>query len=63
METLDIKQTLHTVADKLPMNATFHDALEQMYLLAKVENALEQYNNGETLSHADVKAKVAEWLK
>jgi hypothetical protein len=63
METLDITQTLHTVADELPANAAFHDVLEQMYLLSKVENALKQYQRGETRSHADIQSKVAEWLK
>lgn len=63
METLDLKQSLHAIADELPTNATVHDALERLYLLAKVETALEQYNNGETLSHADVQSKVSEWLK
>ncbi len=34
METLDIKQTLHAIADELPANATFHDALERIYLFS-----------------------------
>ncbi len=63
METLDLKQSLHAIADELPMNATVHDAIERLYLLSKVEHALEQYERGETLSHADVQSKVAEWLK
>ncbi|TAE23819.1 MAG: hypothetical protein EAZ92_14100 [Candidatus Kapaibacterium sp.] len=54
METLDLKQTLHAIADELPANATFHDALERMYLLSKVENAMEQYERGETRSHAEM---------
>lgn len=63
METFDLKQSLHAIADELPLNATVHDALERLYLLSKVENALEEYNHGETLSHAAVQAKVAEWLQ
>jgi flagellar biosynthesis chaperone FliJ len=62
MEPLDLKQSLHTIADELPVNATFYDALERLYLLSKLENALEQYQNGEILTHAQVESKVAAWL-
>jgi hypothetical protein len=42
METLNLKQSLHAIADELPTNATLHDALERPYLLSKVKNAIEQ---------------------
>ena len=31
METLNLKQSFHAIADELAMNATVHDALERLY--------------------------------
>jgi len=63
METLDLKQAIHHIADELPDNASVHDALERLYLLAKVEQSLEQVQRGEIISHQQMREKVAVWLK
>ncbi len=63
MEPLNLKQAIHHIADVLPENASVHDALEQLYLLAKVEHALEQVQHGETISHEQMREKVEAWLK
>lgn len=63
METLDLKETLHHIADELPANASVYNALERLYLLTKVETALSQVEHGETILHAEIQVKVSSWQK
>lgn len=56
------EKILHAV-ESLPENATYEDAMERLLLLAKVERGLAQANAGQTISHEDAKARMAEWSK
>ena len=40
----------------LPDDATFEDAIERLYFLAKVERGLQQ-SEGETIPHEEIKAR------
>jgi len=41
----------------LPDDATLEDAMEKLYFLAKIERGLAQSDAGETISHAEIKAR------
>ena len=43
----------------LPDDATFEDAMERLYFLAKVEHGLSQANAGELIPHDEVEARFA----
>lgn len=37
--------------------------MERLLLLAKIERGIRQADAGETMSHAEVKERMAKWLK
>ena len=57
------KEELVRAIEELPDNATIEDAMERLLFLAKVERGIEQADAGETIPHAQVKEKMAKWLK
>jgi len=57
------KEKIIQAVQELPANATIEDAMERLLFLAKVERGLKQADAGETLSHAEVKERMTEWLK
>ena len=56
------EKMLHAV-DDLPADATIEDAMERFLFLAKVERGLQQADAGQTIPHAEVKERMAKWLK
>lgn len=57
------KERIIQAVQALPANATIEDAMERLLFLAKVERGLKQADAGETISHAEVKERMTEWLK
>lgn len=57
------KERIIQAIEELPANATIEDAMERLLFLAKIERGLEQADTGETISHVEVKERMAEWLK
>jgi predicted transcriptional regulator len=57
------KEKIIQAVQELPANATIEDAMERLLFLAKVERGLKQADAGETISHAEVKERMTEWLK
>lgn len=57
METPQIKSEIIRAIEDLPDDATVEDAMERLYFLAKIERGLEQSESGETVSHAEIKAR------
>jgi hypothetical protein len=57
METPQIKNEIIRAIADLPEDATVEDAMERLYFLAKIERGLEQSESGETVSHAEIKAR------
>ena len=47
----------------LPDDATVEDAMELLLFLSKVEKGLLQADAGQTISHQEVKERMARWLK
>jgi predicted transcriptional regulator len=57
MEMPQIKSEIIRAIEDLPDDATVEDAMERLYFLAKIERGLEQSESGETVSHAEIKAR------
>ena len=57
------KEKIIKVAEALPADATIEEAMERLLFLAKVEKGLQQADNGETVSHMEVRERMAKWLK
>lgn len=57
------KQKVLKAVQDLPDDASFEDAMERLYFLAKVEKGLEQADSGQTISYSEVKEKMSKWSK
>ncbi|MBX3291613.1 MAG: hypothetical protein KF881_01840 [Acidobacteria bacterium] len=60
MTTKDL--VIEAVKD-LPDDAAIEDAMERLLLLAKIERGIEQADSGKTISHEQLKNRMAKWLK
>jgi predicted transcriptional regulator len=47
----------------LPDDASIEDAMQRLFFLAKIDRGLQQADAGQTIPHAQVKEKMAKWLK
>jgi predicted transcriptional regulator len=56
------EKVIRAVRD-LPEDASFEDAMERLLFLAKIEKGLRQADAGQTVSHDQVKERMAKWLK
>ena len=52
------KQLLRDVVEQLPPEATVEEAMERLYLVAKIERGLVQAEAGQTLRHEEVRARL-----
>ena len=57
------KERIIEAVEDLPADATIEDAMERLLFLAKVERGLKEADAGKTISHMEVKERMAEWLK
>jgi predicted transcriptional regulator len=57
------KEKMINALQELPDEASIEDAMERLLFLSKVERGLSQANSGNTISHAQVKERMAKWLK
>ncbi|MFZ5877689.1 MAG: hypothetical protein ACOYXU_14980 [Nitrospirota bacterium] len=58
MAPATVKQKVLEAVQQLPSDATVEDAMERLYFLAKVERGLAQADAGETVPHAQAKARL-----
>ena len=58
---MTIKERMLHAVEELPPDATFEDGMERLLFLAKVERGLQQANEGKTISHAEVRERMAKW--
>lgn len=59
---MTIKEKVLQAVEGLPDNAHIEDAMERLFLLAKIEKGIEQADKGLTISHDEVQKRVAKWL-
>ena len=57
------KQKVMKAVRSLPKNASYEDAMERLFFLAKIEKGLQQAETGQTVSHEKIKQKMRRWLK
>jgi predicted transcriptional regulator len=56
------EKLVHAVED-LPEDATIEDAMERLLFMAKIERGIRQADAGQTIPHAEVRERMAKWLK
>jgi predicted transcriptional regulator len=52
------KQRIREIVDKLPPETTVEEAMERLYVLAKIERGIAQADAGQTLSSEEVRARL-----
>lgn len=62
MFVLDKKKIIDSLRD-LPEKTTLEEAMERLYLLAKIEKGIKQADAGQCISHEEAKEKMEKWLK
>jgi predicted transcriptional regulator len=55
------EQMLKAIQD-LPPDATVEDAMERLYLLAKIERGIAQADGGQKVSQDEARRRMARWL-
>ena len=62
MITLDKEKIIDSLRD-LPEKITIEEAMERLYLLAKIEKGIKQADEGQCISHEEAKEKMKKWLR
>jgi hypothetical protein len=57
MKTEDIKSELKTIADRLPPEASYADAMYEIYVRMKVADGRKAADEGRVVSHDEIKRK------
>ncbi len=57
------KEKVLKAVRELPDDASIEDAMGRLLFLAKVEKGIEQADKGQTVSHSEVKERMAKWFK
>lgn len=60
---MSIKAQVHEIADKLPENATYEDAMYAMYVRMKFEQGKKDINEGRFLTTEEAKSRLLRWRK
>ena len=47
--------------EQLPDDATIEDAIERLVVLYKIQQGLEQLDNGEGIPHEEAKRRIRQW--
>ncbi|MBN1801753.1 MAG: hypothetical protein JW891_09625 [Candidatus Lokiarchaeota archaeon] len=58
-----IKEKVIETIKRLPENANYDDIMESIYIQQAIFKGLDQLDNGESLSHEEVKKRFEEWLR
>lgn len=62
-EVMTTKEKAVQAVQALPEDASLEDAMERLFLLAKIERGLQQADAGALIPHEKVKERMAKWLK
>ena len=63
MVTMSTKEQMVKLIQGLPEDATVEDAMEQLYLLYKVERGIAQADAGLKVSQEEARRRMTRWLK
>jgi predicted transcriptional regulator len=61
-EIMTTKEKVVQAVQSLPEDASIEDAMERLFLLAKIERGLQQADAGQLIPHDEVKERMAKWL-
>ena len=61
MMATNLKESLHTLADQLPDNATWDDVMEEVRFRRAVETGIRAADRGEFATQEEVRAAFARW--
>lgn len=53
-----LKEEMKKIIEKLPEDATFDDAMYELYVNHQIETGLDQLKNGQTVSHEEAKKRL-----
>tara|TARA_B100000949_G_C13859875_1_gene276099 strand:- start:111 stop:275 length:165 start_codon:yes stop_codon:yes gene_type:complete len=48
---------------ELPADTTIEAAMEQLYLLYKIDRGIDEADRGQVVSHEEARRRIAKWLK
>ena len=57
-----VKEEIKKIIQNLPDNCTFEDVQYHLYVVEKIKNSEKRVENGEVLTHEEVKKRVSKWL-
>ncbi len=63
MLIVETKQQILKAIEELSDDATVEDAIDQLYLLDKIDRGLRQADRGELISQEEARQRMARWLK
>ena len=61
--TILAKEKIIDILHDLPEKTTIEEAMERLYLLAKIEKGIHQADAGQCIPHEKAKEKLKKWLK
>ncbi len=61
--TVTTKDQMLIAIQELPADATITDAMEQLYLLYKIERGLSEADSGQKVSQEEARQRMERWLK
>ena len=62
MIALDKEKIIDSLRD-LPEKTTIEEAMERLFVLAKIEKGIKQADEGQCISHDEAKEKMKKWLR
>ena len=57
------KEEILELMEQLPDDATIEDAIERLIVMYKVQQGLEQLDNGEGIPQDEAKRRIRQWLQ
>ena len=62
-KTVTAREQVMKAMESLPTDATIEDAMDELLYLLKVQQGLEDIDEGRTLSHDEAVRQMAKWRK
>jgi predicted transcriptional regulator len=63
MAVSSVKEKIVKLVETLPEKTSIDEAMDKLYLLAKIEKGIAQAESGQTVSHAQAKKRIKQWFK
>lgn len=61
MTSVTVKETILKALEEMPQDVSFDEVMERLYFLYKVDQGFKQVASGDTISHAEAKARIKKW--